>query len=194
MRIKMKKIFLSLIILFAANCAFAYQSFFGFSVGLASGIPFYGSAYVNDCNKSMSDPSRIIVGTLASANFNVSDNATFFIGSDLICDFIWKGSQYSNHLNYDFSLGIKVFPNLAGFCAGLAYVLGARTDFVETDEVSKFSDTSAWGNGIKVLAEYNGAHDGKSRYYPTLGMYWKILPRGEHTYDNSICAYIMANL
>ena len=49
----MKKIFLSLIILLAANCAFAYQSFFGFSIGLASGIPFYGSAYVNDCNKSM---------------------------------------------------------------------------------------------------------------------------------------------
>ena len=193
MKLNLKKTFIILASVIFANTAFAYQNFFGFSAGLMSGIPFYGSSSVNDCNKDMDTPNRIIVGTLAAANFNVSDNATFFLGSDLLCDFIWKGSEHSNHLNYDFSLGIKIFPNLAVFCTGLAYVLGARTDYVETDEISAFNETSAWGNGIKILAEYNFAHDGKSKYYPTLGMFWKILPRGNNTYDNMLCAYIMAN-
>ena len=191
---KVKKAIIIFILMAGANMVFAYQNFFSFSAGLMSGLPFYGSSYVNDCNKEMDNPNRIIVGTLASANFNVSDNATFFLGSDLLCDFIWKGSDHSNHLSYDFSIGIKIFPNLAGFCAGLAYVLGARTDYVETKEVANFHDTSAWGNGIKLLAEYNFAHDGKSKYYPTLGLFWKILPRGSNTYDNMLCAYIMANL
>ena len=189
----MKKIFLAFIFFALTQLAFSYQNFFNFSVGLVSGLPFYGTSEVNDCNKSLSKPNRIIAGTLAAANFNVSDNATFFVGSDLLCDFIWKGSDYSNHLNYDFSLGLKVYPNLAGFCTGLAYVLGARSDFVDTDEYAKFSDTSAWGNGVKVLAEYNFAHEGKSKHYPTLGMFWKIMPRGNKDYDNMLCAYIMAN-
>ena len=190
----MKKILAVLAFVFVANTVFAYQNFFGVSAGLMSGIPFYGSSEINDLNREVSDQSRIIIGGLAYIHFNVSDNATFFFGSDLLCDFIWQGtSEHSNHLNYDFSIGIKIFPNLAGFCTGLGYVLGARTDFIETEEGS-YSGTSAWGNGIKLLAEYNFAHDGKSRYYPTLGLFWKILPRGNHEFDNMICAYIMANL
>ncbi len=190
----MKKFLIIFAMLFAAKSVFAYQSFFGASLGLMSGIPFYGTSEVRDCNNDVSDQSRIIIGALADIHFNVSDNATFFLGSDLLCDFIWHGSEaHANHLNYDFSLGLKVFPNLAGFCAGLAYVLGARTDFVETPLYTANGSTSAWGNGIKLLAEYNFAHDGKSRYYPTLGMFWKILPRGNNDFDNMICAYIMAN-
>lgn len=175
-----------------ASNVFAYQNFFGFSLGLLSGIPFYGSSEINDLNKEIKDENRFIIGTLCSFNFNVSDNATFFVGSDLVADFLWHNDYCSNHLNYDFSLGVKVFPNLAGFCTGLAYVLGSRADFLNTETVTRNSN-SAWGNGIKLLAEYNFAHDGKSNHYPTLGMFWKIMPRGNDEYDNQICAYIMAN-
>jgi len=189
----MKKILGLIAAFLLANSVFAYQNFLSFNVGLLSGIPFYGNSGVNDCNKEVEDQSRIIVGGLAAINLNVSDMTTFFLDSDVLTDFIWHSGEHSNHIAYDFGLGIKIYPNIAGFGMGLSYVLGARSDFVDTEKTAKFSDTSAWGNGFKLLAEYNFAHDGKSKHLPTLGMFWKCMPRGNNDFDNMLCAYAALN-
>ena len=89
----MKKLLAVLAFVFVANTVFAYQNFFGVSAGLMSGIPFYGSSEINDLNKEVSNQSRIFIGGLADIHFNVSDNATFFFGSDLRCDGIWQGAS-----------------------------------------------------------------------------------------------------
>lgn len=193
----MKKIIA--VIICSLTCIFsaaADEDLFSFSAGLSSGFPFYGADVTdgkldkfNDSNK------RAIVGALGSVNLNIADPVTFFAGTDLLTDFNWSEENRCHVLSWDFSLGVKIFPGLGGLDLGLGYVLGYRATYSgkRLKGQTNYRELSSWGNGFKFMAEYNFAHAGNSKFLPTLGIYWKMMPRGNNYFDNNLVAYICAN-
>lgn len=189
----MKKI-LSTLILFLILIASlsGKENPISFSAGLSTGIPVYGSASTDSINKSIETPGRFIIGTYGNINFNIIEQGTIFIGADLLADFIGNGTYHSNHIHFSLPAGFKIYPNLQGLCFGIAYTLGFRADFIDTPNVYK-KEIPCWGNGFKLFTEYNFAKYGKSKYLPTLGFSWNLMPRGSYAYDNIISFYVGAN-
>lgn len=190
-----KRIIFVLLILSTLSFSFAEEHLVSFSAGISSGVPFYGSDEVKEIHENLSDGSRVIIGGLASLNINPIKQVTFFAGADLLCDLNKQEAFTANHLSFDIPFGLKLYPGIDGLCVGVAYAFGFRADFynlVEDEEIVK--SNSPWGNGFKFLAEYNFAHEGKSSFLPTIGMYWKRMPRGNNNFDNHICAYVCMNL
>ena len=105
------------------------------------------------------------------------------------------GSEISkaNKLHVSFPLGVKIYPGFGGLNLGLAYTLGFRADSIKVKNAGDYNDTTPWGNGFKFLVEYNFAHEGKSKYYPSIGGYWNLMPRGHKSYDNLIVLYVAGN-
>ena len=171
----------------------ANERLFSFSAGLSSGVPFYGSDSVISTGSEITKGNRVILGTVFSVNVNPIKQASFYLGNDNVWDITWNASEKSSKLHVSFPLGIKIYPGLGGLNLGLAYTLGFRADSINTDLAGEHNGTSAWGNGFKFQMEYNFAHEGKSRYLPSLGGYWNLMPRGNNSYDNLIALYISAN-
>lgn len=184
----MKKVitFLSSALILCTVC-FSQEKAFNISAGLSSGIPFYGSSSLKTEVEDYATDSRIIIGALGAANLNISKPVTIFGGVDFLSDLNWNSDNNCNIFSLDFSLGIKIYPSLGGLNLGLAYVLGYRSVY-DTER-----NPSAWGNGTKLSLEYNFVHEGKSKYLPNVGLYWKRMPRGMDTFDNQLCAYAMFN-
>lgn len=174
------------------SISFAKESLFSFSAGLSSGIPFYGSESVPENIAIINTDHRVIIGSLFNMNVNVIKQVSFFGGGDILADFNWKDKNYAHHLHVSFPLGIKVYPGIGGLDLGLSYNLGFRSDFSKTS-TSKHSNIASWGNGFKFLIEYNFAHEGKSKYLPTIGCSWNLMPRGNYSYDNLVVFYIAEN-
>lgn len=187
---KLLLIFITSILLLSSISA--KESFVSFSAGLCSGIPFYGDSYITKKLNGIEDKKRIIIGSLVTINLNPIEQATFFTGADLLADFNWNDTKYFHFLNVGFPFGVKIYPNLGGFDFGLAYELGFRADLSKISN-SKDHNIAAWSNGFKILTEYNFAHSGKSKYYPTIGLSWNLMPRGMNSYDNIITFYIAEN-
>lgn len=189
----MKKIFLIFItlILFISSVS-ANEDLISFSAGISSGIPFYGDKNISSKINEIENKNRIIIGSLISVNIHPIEQATFFVGGDILADFNWNDKSYFHFLNVGFPLGIKIYPNLGGFDFGLAYELGFRADLSKINSY-KDHNIAAWSNGFKIFAEYDFSHKGKSKYYPTLGLSWNLMPRGMNNYDNIITFYIEEN-
>ena len=189
----MKKIlFLFLFTIISFTTLNAKEKFVSFSAGLSSGIPIYGADSVASTGSEISKGNRIILGTNFAVNLNPIKQVTFFLGNDLLWDITWSASEKSSKLHVSFPLGIKVYPGIGGLNIGLAYTLGFRADSIKEDNL-KYNGITDWGNGFKFQVEYNFAHEGKSRYYPSIGGYWNLMPRGNNSYDNLIVLYIAAN-
>lgn len=169
----------------------AEESLFSFSAGLQSGLVFYGDKNMKKLNKEL-DGSHVLVGALAEINVNPFKEVTFFAGGDLLCDYIIDGDEHSNHFSLDFPFGIKIYPGIGGLNFALAYTIGIRYDSIDTEDLS-VKESTPWGNGLKTQIEYNFAHEGKSKYYPSIGVSWKYIPRGNNKCDNIVAAYIKAN-
>ena len=190
----MKK-FLSILIisLIACSALSATERLFSFSAGLTSGVPIYGTNSVASTGSEIEKGNRVILGSLLSVNLNLIKQVSFYLGNDTLWDITWNASEKSSKLHVSFPLGIKVYPGLGGLNVGLAYTLGFRADNIKVDEAGEFNEISPWGNGFKFQLEYNFAHEGKSQYYPSIGGYWNLMPRGNDSYDNLIVLYISAN-
>ncbi len=206
-----------LLTIFATLFVFANENLFSVTVGLSSGIPFYSENFSSTATQAAaSNPTtsendqstknkteikteiktdkRVIIGSFASLNLNVVKQVTFFTGCDFLADFNWSENIYAHRLHLGFPLGFKIYPGLAGLNFGLAYVLGFRADFTKASSDYKTKNITAWGNGFKFLAEYNFAHDGFSKYLPTIGCSWTYMPRGNYEKDNLLTFYLAANL
>lgn len=189
----MKKITALLISFLFIFTLSAEENFFTISVGLSSGVPFYGSEDLSDKIKSFEDKNnRSIIGVNGTLNLNVSEPITFFFGTDFISDFNWLGNTKLNVFTFDLSTGIKVYPNLEGFNIGIAYCLGYRTDYFGNANLDRTA--SPWGNGYKISMEYNFHHENNTRFLPSIGISWKKMPRGNKKYDNFITAYCLLNI
>lgn len=187
----MKKFITSIALVFALTSCFAVMpKKIDFTAGLSSGIPIYGTTLVKDSMDAIDNPNRIIIGTFANVNLNPIKYATFFTGVDLLADFCWNSDVNINLLHFDIPLGVKFYPGLGGFDFGLAYTLGFCGFMFKDSTNEKHSDSTPWGNGFKLLAEYDFSRNGKSKYYPILGVTWNLMPRGSDKYDNIISLYI----
>jgi len=189
----MKKYLLFIfILLFACTALSAKDRLVSFSAGLSSGVPIYSSGSVASTGTEISGANRIILGLNTYVNINPIKQVSFYLGNDTLWDLTWNSSEHSHKTHVSFPLGIKVYPGLGGLNVGLAYTLGFRADAIKTDEV-EYNGVSSWGNGFKFQVEYNFAHEGGSQYYPSVGGYWNLMPRGNDSYDNLIVLYVAAN-
>lgn len=192
---KIAALFVSLFILVGSIAA--EENLVSFSIGLSTGVPLYGSADVSKKISTFTDKNnRMIIGGLGSVNLNIAEPVTFFAGADFLADFNWSSTQYLHVLDFDMDSGIKIYPGLGGLDVGLAYCLGYSVDYSGLRGFGEktYRAPSPWGNGFKFLMEYNFAHDGFSKFLPTVGFYWKWIPRGNDIHDNYLCAYVTANL
>lgn len=171
----------------------AKEELFSFSAGLSSGIPIYGAGSILTSGNDISGKNRVIIGALGAININPVKQVSFCLGTDFLWDFTWNSSEKANKMHVSFPLGVKVYPGLGGLNVGLAYTLGFRTDFINTNAHGEYNGSTAWGNGFKFSVEYNFAHGGKSKYLPSVGGYWNFMPRGNYSCDNLIAFYIAAN-
>lgn len=172
---------------------FAEERLFSFSAGLSSGVPFYGSNSVASTGSEIEQGNRVIIGTTLALNLNILKPISFYLGNDSLWDITWNSSEKSSKFHVSFPLGIKIYPGLGGLNVGLAYTLGFRADSIKVDDIGDYNETSPWGNGFKFQVEYNFAHEGKSHYYPSIGGYWNLMPRGNDSFDNLIVLYIAGN-
>ena len=179
--------------LFFCTALSANERLFSFSAGLTSGVPVYGTNSVASTGSEIEKGNIVIIGSLLSVNLNLIKQVSFYLGNDTLWDITWNASEKSSKLHVSFPLGIKIYPGLGGLNVGLAYTLGFRADNIKVDEAGEFNETSPWGNGFKFQVEYNFAHEGGSRYYPSIGGFWNLMPRGNDSYDNLIVLYIAAN-
>ena len=181
-----------IILLFFTSLS-ASERLFSVSAGLTSGVPIYGTNSVASTGSEIEKGNRVILGSLLSLNLNPLKQVTFYLGNDILWDITWNANDKSSKLHVSFPLGIKVYPGLGGLNVGLAYTLGFRADNIKVESIGEYNETSPWGNGFKFQVEYNFAHDGKSRYLPSIGGYWNLMPRGHESYDNLIVLDIAAN-
>ncbi len=188
-----KKLLVLFITFFIAMSLSAEEELFSLSAGISSGIPLYGAGSSTRYDKALPGNTRAIFGTVVSVNLNLIKQITLFAGNDNVFDLCWNSTEYVHKMHFSFPLGIKIYPGLGGLDIGLAYTLGFRFDYTNTTEFSEKKEFTSWGNGLKVLVEYNFAHEGKSKYYPTIGGYWNLMPRGNNSFDNLLVLYIAAN-
>lgn len=190
----MKKITIIFIaLIFACTALSAKENLFSGSAGLSSGLPVYGRNSVVSTGSEIDKGNRVILGSTVALNLNILKQISFYLGNDLVWDITWNASDKSSKLHVSFPLGIKVYPGIGGLNVGLAYTLGFRADNIKNSTIGSYNDITPWGNGFKFQVEYNFAHEGKSKYYPSLGAYWNLMPRGNNSYDNLIVLYLAAN-
>ena len=178
-------------IMFSMN---AEKHLISFSFGISSGIPFYDSEEVLEKNESLESAKRFVIGTYGLVNLNLIEYASVYTGVNFTSDFNWgDDSYYANHLHLDIPLGLRLSPGLGGFSFGTAYLLGFRSDFYNNAVDEKTSDISPWGNGFQLFTEFDFSSLG-NKFYPTAGISWTIIPRGNYSYDNLLNLYIGLNL
>ena len=170
----------------------AEKNLISFSFGLSTGIPVYQSENIKIEEAYIDVNRRFVIGTYAYVNLNIIDYASVFAGGEIVSDFNWNGKYYSDHLDVDFPLGLRLSPGLAGFSFGTGYLLGFRGDFYKND-FGKANTSTPWGNGFKFFAEYDFSYHGY-KFMPTVGLSWNIMPRGNNEYDNMLHLYMGLNL
>lgn len=192
----MKKFFSILLILFA-SLSFAKtktqkkNNIVGFDVGIVTGLPVYTSGEVSHANDHVNDgkTSRVVIGGLFDVSFKVMSPLKIMLGFDLLSDFNWGGGEHANYLDYAFWAGLKIYPGIAGFNFFVDYALGQRADFIDNDEIDE-TNTAAWGNGFRVGIEYDFLHNSEHRFMPSVGFYYRLMPRGDDQYDNIFAIYV----
>lgn len=190
----MKKIIgLILSIVMTCTALSAKEQLFSFTAGITSGFPIYGTNSILTTGDELINKNQVIAGTTTSINLNVIKQISFFLGNDILWDLTWNQTEHANKMHVSIPLGVKFYPGLGGLNIGLAYALGFRYDNIQTFLFGEYNNCSPWGNGIKVHVEYNFAHEGKSRFLPTIGGYWNLMPRGNYSFDNLIVLYVAAN-
>lgn len=195
-----KRVLVLLLSIFLTGVCFSEGKPLVFSAGISSGYPFYGSNKMRLTNDYISiTGGRFIIGTNALLELNLLKQLSLFAGTDFLCDFNSNSVEWQNTMDLSFNFGCKFYPGLGGFAVGLGYTLGTRFDFIQLfPEIAEFIQpdllNSAWGNGIKVLVEYNFSHQSELPFMPTLGISWRLMPRGNWLYDNILTAYLMINI
>lgn len=201
---------LSFFMIFYFSMAGRKNSFITFSTGLSTGYVNYGKqGIISETNNNLlssTDPEifpfkiaagkEFLIGVLSQANLNFTDKFSLYADTDFIADFNSDGNNYSNHLDYSVSSGIKFYPfqNISGLSFSIGYLIGARTDFFKIDGYDSFQQNTPWGNGIKISIEYDFSRTLKILYLPNLGFSWRNIPRGDNYYDNIFQTYLSVNL
>ena len=195
-RVFLHALFLLFLFIIPYTKSFAIENKISFSAGVLTGVPIYNSKTIIEADNSILRPNKIVFGSDFYINLIIVKEATFFFGGDFFSDLLWDSKNRSNHFHFSFPLGIKIYPNIGGFNVGISYVFGFRTDSIKTSIGEKnveITSRSPWGNGFRFSAEYDFSHRSKSKYYPSLGIAWNRMPRGDNSFDNLIIFYLNSN-
>lgn len=143
----------------------------------------------------LEDGNEVLIGFGGNLSFNFSDSFSLYTDADVMANFNWQDKNYSHHLDYSFSTGIKLSPFYAipGLTISLGYLLGDRIDFYKAEGKDLYVNKTAWGNGLKASVEYNFYRDTGTIFLPTIGCSWRYIPRGNNASDNIIQCYILVN-
>ena len=189
----MKKIFtLTVFIVLFQFFAFSQEKLLNWEFALSTGIPIHSSQTEETKSDLLLSNSfnRIIAGGSADLVINFTEPVKAVFGVDTFCEFIWEKPNHYNSLDYSMYAGIKLFPNLAGFNVSVAYVLGSKANFFQTEDINNTSENTAWGNGFRIAAEYIFFYGEKVPVYPIIGGYYRYMPRGNYDYDHILAAYV----
>ena len=112
----MKKVFF--VCLFYAIFQFSFfatEKLVDYTVGLGSGIPFYGKIEdeFSEFDK-ISTQNKIVLDTFATINFNVIEQARFFAGVDLFTDLHGKMMNIKTFFIFVFQLDSSFIQILEG--------------------------------------------------------------------------------
>src|SRR5574344_302880 len=185
-----KKLLAIFIFAFSSIFLFAKENFLSFSVGISTGYPNYSSAMMNFENSKINIfGQRFIIGGTGYINFNFTEQLTIYLNSDVLCDFNANSLSFNNHLDYSYGLGLKLYPNLKGLAFCFGYSLGSRNDYYQNYNTGYLAFSEGWSNGFRFALEYNFSHEKTEVYLPTIGFYWKYMPRSFNEVDNIIAVY-----
>lgn len=194
----MKKIvaILTLMICFSAGLFASEYKFVNFEVGPMTGFPFYGANELYDEVQAVRDDEgvRLVFGATGDMRFDLMPEFSLYLGVDILSDFVWNKSEYSNHLDYAFFFGGKVYPTNTGFSVNIAYGSGSRSDYTGkkgdnnagASAPQKPSYAAYWGNGFKLGFEYDFSRNSNFKHMPVVGAYWKNMPRGKNLRDSTL--------
>ena len=187
------------ILVFIALIAVSFSGFaeadriLRFDAGVCSGYPFYGDQQISESNDTFNNGvyNRFFIGPVINLSFKISKPFKFVLGADTLFDLVWNGSLYNNHFDYACYGGVKFYPGLKGFNAGVYYAGGQRLDYCNQSDVAPLFNATSWGNGFRISLEYDFLYESSSEVMPVLGVYYRFMPRGYYTYDNILAFYIM---
>ncbi|MCQ2575253.1 MAG: hypothetical protein MJ162_00820 [Treponema sp.] len=185
----MKKLLITLTILISSLFA-ANAQLLNFSANFQTGIPIYSSPSksVRKTLLASNNTHRIAAGGDFNVQFNITEPVKTVGGFCSFSDFIFDSNSHYNSIDYSVYAGIRVYPNLYGFNFMIAHVLGGRSDFIKTDELSTNTYTK-WGNGFILDLNYDFLLDSKYSVMPSVGICYRFMPRGNYSYDHIITAY-----
>ena len=190
----MKKISLLFTLLFyfvLLGAASAHDRNVKFTLGIGTGYVIYGD---DDIDTSISGSSRAIVVTDALLHLPLAEQLNFLAGMDCVGDFVFAGSEHYLRYDYAFLGGLEVLTPLDGLSFSISYALGRRTDFIalkdDNDDLRTWHDSSRWGNGFKFSLDYDFAALTGGSWTPSVGAYWRNMPRGNEERDNILAVYL----
>lgn len=192
----MKKIIVCLYILLFSTFCFANSNsrLLSAAVGLSTCLPVYGPEQIKQVNDFyFANGNRIIVGTSARLELNAINPFVLFVDADLNMDFNFSNQQFFHMMDLAFTGGMKFYPGLGGFAFGIGYSIGTRFNYTNDIIAQNYVGKNDWGNGFKLFLEYNFSYNSSYRFLPTLGVSWRLMPRGNNFYDNIFSFYLMMN-
>lgn len=191
----MKKILLFIYIsIFSVISLTAKENFLSFSMGVSTGYINYSSGLMNYENAITNiTGQRFIIGGTAYVNLSFSEQLSVYLNSDVLYDFNHNSISFNNHLDYSYGLGVKIYPKLKGLAFCFGYSLGTRNDYYQNYDTGYLAFSEGWSNGLRLAIEYNFSHEKTAIYLPTVGFYWRYMPRSFNEVDNVLGTYILLN-
>ena len=192
----MKKLFfITILIIFSGTFLFSNNdSFFTPEISFGTGISIYDDNS-DSGRKSLlnqNDFKRIVAGLTIDTNLNISEPIKIVFGAESFCDFLWADDAYFHTVDYALFSGIKIFPGIEGLNFSIAYSLGNRTDFFNTESEEDLSSsrkniTKSWGNGFRLAVQYDFMQQRNYKVKPHVGAYYRCVPRGNYHTDHILC-------
>lgn len=167
--------------------------FFHWALGTSAVV--YGDEEVEKQTQAVIDENtgRFILSADIGLSIALDKRIRLITGAILTSDLTFNTSVHANRLDYAFFMGIRVFPNLAGFNFGIDYTLGGRADFVKLPGQNDSSiNTTPWGNGFRVNIGYDFSYHG-SRFAPLVQGSYRMMPRGG-SFDHYFSLFINFHL
>lgn len=177
--LKNVKIIFVLLILSICCKAFADDSVTRFHWALGTAAISYGDSETDTAMEYLSDNdySRIILSGELGFSFKLDEMLRFVVGGNLVYDSFWKDSQSAFFLDYALFGGMRVYPGLGGLNFGLEYNTGRRSNFYKLDDISVDSSSTKWGNGFRIVTEYDFSVN-TTGFAPVVGFSYRRMPRG----------------
>lgn len=164
---------------------------FFFHWGLGTSAIIYGDDDIDKQTQVVKDDGagRFIMAADVGLAIALDSRIRLVTGGIFTSDLCFNSDVHANRLDYSFFLGIRVYPNLAGFNFGIDYTIGSRADFIKLPgQTEGITTTTPWGNGFRFNIGYDFSYHG-SRFAPIVQGAYRMIPRGG-SYDHYLSIFV----